>query len=397
MIISIFRNSIRSISIAKTRCILTIVGIAVGALCVSVLTIIGDIGIHVVAEEIDSFGLGSVLISLSEESDNGNKLYTKQLEIISQNPQVKVATPINTAIANIEMRDLYAKVAMWGVGTGTEHSISLELLHGRLIDEQDIYNNSQVCVVDRELAMAFYNRENIVGKTLTATVEGISKDMEVIGVVSSGGMLMQNMLSAIVSYIGYMPYTTMLEMKGENNFGQIAVTFNEGVDITTASEQLIEGLTGESLSPIYQVQNIASHTDQMEHILVIITTILSGIASISLVVSGLSIMTIMLITVKERTKEIGIKKAIGASNYMIMAEFFFESLLLSVIGVIIGGLLALFTGYILTVVFQIDFTLDYLKYIRILILAIIFGGLFGVYPAITASKLNPITALRYDG
>ncbi len=399
MIILIFDTIIRAIKnifALKSRSILTITGIAIGALCVTLISAIGDIGLGVITTEINSFGLGSILISSDIEDFPQANLYLDELNTIEELDFVSDATPVNTSIGTLEMRGMYANSAVWGVDNGAEQAISLKLIYGRLISLNDLINSKNVCVVDKGVALAFYKRENIVGKNIMITIEGVTKNMEVIGVVSSGGILMQNLVKSVVPNMVYIPYTTLSDITGEESFNQIAVSFDESINIDNASEQILNNLSKLNETSGYEVSNIEDQKSNLESILSSVTTILSSIGAVSLFVSGICIMTVMLITVKERRTEIGVKKAVGATNYLIFSEFLIESLCLSVIGVLIGSGIALMFVFVITNLIGISFSIDILKNIFIVFSSILVGAVFGVYPAVKAASLDPIEAVKFE-
>ena len=144
------------------------------------------------------------------------------------------------------------------------------------------------------------------------------------------------------------------------------------------------------------MENMAAQMNKLNGILDIVTFVLSVIAGISLVVAGLSIMTVMLVSVNERTREIGIKKSIGASRSTIMKEFLVESLIISLLGSLSGAAAGVFISYLGCLVLSVDFVFNLSMFIFCVAFAVALGILFGVYPALQAVKLKPVDALRCE-
>ena len=225
---------------------------------------------------------------------------------------------------------------------------------------------------------------------------GEYKEFEIIGIVKADSSILQNITGYIPSII-YTPYTTLQNGIGKSDFDQIAVKVKTSYDAEATGQTIISTLeAGSNDTGAYKAENLAKQRDKLTNLLNIVTMVLSAIGSISLIVAGLGIMTSMIVAVNERTREIGIKKAIGASNFSIMMEFLIESLFVSVIGcligILIGSLAAFAAGQIVGMSLMIPF--NYL--FTCTLAAVILGVIFGVYPAVKASKLSPVQALRYE-
>ena len=221
--------------------------------------------------------------------------------------------------------------------------------------------------------------------------------LEIVGIASSGGNLLQNMVGDIIPSFAYLPYTTLQRYLGETSFEQIAVTLRGSVDVDAASTQVSAVVNRQhNLERGFKAENISRQKDTLNRLLGIVTVVLSMIAAVSLVVAGLGIMTVMIVSVNERTREIGIKKSIGATRNIILLEFLIEAFTISLIGSLAGlavGLALVWAGCKLLAV---PMTLNFWLLGGSILIAVAVGVVFGVYPASIAARLRPVDALRVN-
>ncbi len=389
-IISGTRNVFRK----KVRSVLTIAGIAIGVLSVVVISTIGEVGKSAINQEIDSIGMSGLTIRTVK---SGSQLFTAQIQSVEALEPVSEAIPLMLEYTESTLRGIKTDCAVWGIDSGAQNVVSMQLLYGRYINQADVASNAAVCIVDESYAEKVYKRTNIVGKTIYISMNGMPEPFEIIGVVKTGGSLMQGLIGNYIPCFVYTPYTTLKNHTGKSNFDQIAVKLKSEADPELAAKEIKASLTGVLGSgENIRVENLAAQREQLDNILGIVTLVLSVIAGISLVVAGLSIMTVMLVSVSERTKEIGIKKSIGASRRKIMMEFLTESFLISGIGSASGVIL----GVLLSVLGCSALGLAPLLNWEMILFSVLFatgtGVLFGVYPAMQAAKLRPVDALRSE-
>lgn len=390
------KSGIKNIFRKKIRSLLTISGVAIGVISVLIISSIGDIGKHTINQELESVGISGLAIG-TDKTVTGKELGTKELELIRSQSPVADAMPLLMQYTGAVTKGNTGKCLVWGISASAANIISLKVKYGRLVNQSDLNSMANVCVVDESFARETYKRGNIVGKTISVLLGNGYEDFEVIGVVETGGNVLQSLLGEYVPTFVYLPFTTMQQMIGRTGFDQIAVKLKSDIDPDTASEELTKILeAANKITGSITVENLNSHKEQLNHILDIVTMVLSVIGGISLVVAGLSIMTVMLVSVHERTREIGIKKSIGASKSAIMLEFLTESLFITLLGSLAGtviGMLAVILG-------SLAFGLDILFNLRLILFcigfAIVIGVLFGVYPAMKAANLRPVDALRSE-
>lgn len=379
----------------KLRAFLTIGGIAIGVLSVIVISTIGEIGKNSIDSQMNDMGMNSLVVSADNSFCEG--LWEKDLETIKQINEIQNAMPLMNYYTKGQFLSNEFTCMAWGVNEDADEVIELIPVHGRLLNEGDIISASKVCIVDEKLAIETYKRSNVLGKEIEITINGINEKFEIVGVVRSGVSFLQNMLGAYVPNFVYMPYTTLEEGNSQHYFDQIAVKLKDSSYADTVESEIVRSIEINRETPVsINVENLLKQKSQMNSIMSIVTVILSAIAAISLIVSGLSIMTVMLVSVNERTREIGIKKSIGATNSDILSEFLLESVLITFVGGTIGILIGIVISYVGSLILSLPFCINYEMTGLVMIFSVVIGLVFGVYPAYRAAMLKPVEALRYE-
>lgn len=382
------KNAWRNTGRRPARSFLTILSIAIGAFSVMLIGTVGTIGQQAVASELEGLGLQGLMLSGEERP-----LTEEVLTEASQEPSVAGATPLLVEYTDICGRGEGRKAAVWGVDSGVDQIISMELKYGREITPADIRSGAHVCVVEENLAMEIFHRENAVGKTLTVTLDGAEEKFTIVGVMETGGALLQGMMGDSVPLFAYLPYTAQQQCTGRKDFDRIAVKLKQGVEPEDAKRLLSRQLGGEEA---VKVEDMNRYAGTVQQVLSIVSLVLAAIAGISLLVACLSVMTTMLCSVGERTREIGIKKSIGASPQMIVWEFLLEAALLSLAGGLAGILAGVLVGWTGCLVLGIAYPFPGTLALACAGVSLVVGTAFGAYPARKAAKLKPADALRTE-
>lgn len=389
------KQSLRVIGKSRLKAFLTVGGIAIGVSSVVIISSIGEMGKSAVDNQLTDMGMDSFVVTGTESNFDG--LWEKDLETLKSVPDVRNAMPLINYFTEISMRGENSPAMIWGVNEDADDVIELKTVSGRLINKSDVLSSKKVCVVDEQIAMNRYKRNTIVGKEIGISINGRVENFEVIGVVSNGVNLLQNMFGDLVPSFVYIPYTTLSEETNNRYFTQIAVKLDDETDSDSAFNALSHAvLCQRDEKTEIRVENLLKQKSQMNKIADITSKALSIVAGISLVVSGLSVMTVMLVSVKERTREIGIKKSIGAKNYDILTEFLTESVLITLIGGIIGLLFGLSVSAVAGFITGLPSFMGIEGIAFVLIFVMLVGAVFGAYPAYKASKLSPVEALRSE-
>lgn len=392
----LMKHCMQNIFRKRLRSLLTILGIGIGVLSVVIISLIGEVGKSTINAELNSMGISGLYLSGVGSGDE--KLFGQaELETVRTSAGVEGATPLITKMLSVEGRGMATKAVVWGIDQHASSIVSMELLHGRLIRESDVSRKSRVCIVDESFARLLYKRPNIVGKTLTLQLEDGRAEFTVVGVVASGGNLLQGMMGDVVPSFLYVPFTALSAVEGSTEFSEIVAKLEPAADEEQTGQALIAALTSRLAgSGQVELKNLNQHKDRLNSVLDIVTALLSLIGGISLLVAGLSIMTVMLVTVHERTREIGIKKSIGASRRSILAEFLMEAFLLSLIGSLAGASVGLLLGAIGCLLLSLPLSINLASIGFCIVFAVTIGMLFGVYPAQKAASLKPVDALRVE-
>jgi putative ABC transport system permease protein len=394
--IDVIKSAFKNLGRKRVRTVLTVLGISIGVASVIIIGNISQCGTAALTGELDSLGLSGLTISVAQNAQNVS-LTDNDLNVVKKTAQVEQVTPIMMQSTNIQVRTIQNKALVWGIDSKASQIISLKVLYGRSINNQDVKTNANVCLVDENFSKTAYSRSNIVGKKVSILCAGIMEEFQVVGVIKTGSGLLQNLIGNYIPTFVYIPYTTMQNAVGRNTIDQIAVKVKSGSNMDQVGKSIVTTLNRNSgVADGFASNNLAKQKDGLTNMLDIVTLILSAVGAISLLVASLSIMIVMLVSVNERTREIGIKKSIGAKRSAILFEFLLEAALISILGCITG----IIFGYIISFAGAFYFGMVLSVRLDIMLLAVGFslitGIIFGVYPAAKASNLKPVDALRLE-
>lgn len=374
----------------KLRFILTILSITVGVVSVLIVNAISSYGVQAVSLELDSLGMNG--LSLGIQSDNVI-LSEQEIAEVDKVKGISECAPatVNTSVIYDSRAEEETDTVVWGIDERMPDVISFDLMYGRYINKSDIKSHNKVCIVDQSLANQVFGMENVIGKSINLLCNSTVESFEVVGVVKTGRGIMQSLMGNYFPAFLYVPYTAF----GSTAFyNQVFLKLDgtRGSDETAEEVEAVLAQAGSSDG--YIVTDMAGQKSVLDSMLNTVTLVLTFIGAISLLVSSLSIMNIMLISVNERIKEIGIKKSIGATAKDIMLDFLTESIIISVIGALIG----IGTSFILikaaSLLLNLDIGFNIAMALAALLVSVILGVIFGIFPAYKAAKFRPVEALR---
>lgn len=374
----------------KLRFILTVLSITVGVVSILIVNSISSYGVQAVSTELNSLGMNG--LSLSIASDDVI-LSENEIEKVSGVCGIDKCAPatVNTSVIYGNNADDETNTVVWGIDERMPEVISFDLMYGRYIDKGDIKSHNRVCIVDQSLADQVFGMENVVGKNIKLLCDCTVEDFEVVGVVKTGRGIMQSLMGNYFPAFLYVPYSAF----GNTTFYNQVFLKLDGTRPSDETAKAVETvLTNKGSAGGYVVTDMAGQKSVLDSMLNIVTAVLTVIGAISLLVSSLSIMNIMLISVNERIKEIGIKKSIGATGTDIMLDFLTESFIISAVGAILGILVTFLLIKAASFVLSIDISLNIIVVVGALCVSVVLGIVFGIFPAYKASKFRPVEALR---
>ena len=371
----------------KMRSFLTILGIIIGVLSVTLLISIVQSGTGTITDAMSTLGGDQVTVSITEGE---KRLLYFELDEIKTNEAVKSIAPYISGKGVAKAGGNSKDVTVFGVTKEYGAINNLTLTGGRFLSELDREYRLNVCVLGSEVAEELFGRESALDRTVR--IQG--KDFRVIGVLEAEDEYAMNSTNRRV----FIPLTTAQRIFKQTGITNFILTADNKAALRTAQTAVADFLDKKfSEDGSYTIINMAEILDIMGTVMNTLSLMLGGIAGISLLVGGIGIMNIMLVSVTERTREIGIRKAIGAQRSDITIQFMIESIFISLMGGVIGMLLSIVILKVLNhFVTEVTFVISPSVAMLALSFSIAVGLIFGIYPASKAAKLSPINALRYE-
>lgn len=385
----------------KGRSVLTMLGIIIGISSVIMIISIGDGVKGGINGELNAMAGGQIYI-YSKDNDDGSAIEFSEEDIdaiMEKVPNVKAVTPSwsfgGTATGR---KGTFAASATFGM-PGLEYSNNDPIIKGRYFSDTDYYSANKVCIITESSARTLFGNTNVVGMTFDFSLYGVTQEFTIVGIRKDNASKLMGMvgnttisLEAPISVVSedygfYVSYNDLLIISdGGENASQVAS------DVVRLMENRHD-VRGKNL---IGVENFNDYMSQMNQILSYITIFVVFVAAISLLVGGIGVMNIMLVSVTERTREIGIRKSLGARTGSILLQFLSESAIITLLGGLIGILIGVVGAFGICSLIGFTAKVSVGTVLGASLFSSAVGIFFGIYPAKKAAKLSPIEALRHE-
>ena len=399
--------ALMAIRVNKMRSFLTMLGMIIGISSVIAIVSIGDTMRSVIAKEYEGVGLNRAICYVMKTdgyyyySENFTSDQVEEIMTAFADDIDYYSSGDSGRITGINGRKSYEIIAT-GVRGGYDKVQKVDMIYGRMINERDFEGNKMNIVLEEQTAIELFGTADVVGKTMKVKYTGnngdMIDDMNIVGVYRNSQSALMRLLGGMDSSRGaaYVPEPLLNDVETNGMF-QIDMFVSD--DAPANFQQRFVNLVARVTNAEPEDVMYSSAREEMgmvDSMMSALSTAVGAIAAISLLVGGIGIMNIMLVSVTERTREIGIRKALGARTFDVLIQFLIESSIISALGGIIGTILGAGVVIIGGLVLGVEVVVSPQTVVMAVAFSAVVGIFFGLYPASKAAKADPITALRYE-
>ncbi|WP_205666566.1 ABC transporter permease [Aminipila luticellarii] len=386
-----FTLALKSLKSSKMRAFLTMLGIIIGVASVIVLISLMNGLSSDMTSQFESMGTNTITVNLVGRGGNRAAKVEDIEELVKENPAyLDQYSPMVTASVTVKNgTESIDTTTVKGVNENYQEMQHIELDQGRFIQYIDTTRRQKVCVAGSYVVSELFGTTNPIGQTVKIN----GSEYTIVGLLTETADSEESSDDDVI----YIPYTTATRLSYNGNISSYYITAinTENIDITVALiENALYKIYGSA--DAYRVTSMTSMIEQVNEMTSSMAAVLVGIAGISLVVGGIGIMNIMLVSVTERTREIGVRKALGAKRKNIMEQFIIEAATTSALGGVIGILLGIAVSAAAGKIMDMTVIVSLNAILLAFSVSVGIGIIFGYFPANKAAKMNPIDALRYD-
>jgi len=389
--------SLESLLNNRVRALLTMLGIVIGGATIILVIAMGEGAKQDIDEQFSNMSVTTILINAPSSADGQkSKLSLDDVDLISQLETISLAAPQLTGKVTVSVGDKADSFNVLGSSSDIFSMMSVELVHGDIFTEENDSGHDKVAVLGANVVEELFGSRDarVVGEEINLG----KKTFEVVGVLKyKGGSFGPTAIDDSVFVPYSSAYRYVLGKKGKFNINAMATSVEV---LETAMDDITRVLRKSHNIKLggvddFRVRDMGSNVQAAKDSARTMSLLLGSVGLVVLVVGGIGIMNIMYVTVSERTKEIGLRKAIGAKDKHIELQFLLEAVLLSVAGYIVGAVLAL-ALFLLLQKLHISMVLVWWSYLLSLVFVMVIGVFFGYAPAKKAAAMNPIDALRHE-
>ncbi|EMT39221.1 putative ABC transport system permease protein [Thermoanaerobacter thermohydrosulfuricus] len=382
--------AIRSILSNKMRSFLTMLGIIIGVTAVIALVSIGQGSTRSVTSQIQSMGSNLIMVNVMGRGGESSLTYDQAIVLKDSNFIAAISPVISTSVTAMYGNNSVDNTTVNGVNGDYQSIRDIQVAAGRFILPMDDEGRNRVAVLGSNLARELFGFTDPIGKTIKLN----GQNFTVVGILSQKGSSIAGSDDDSI----FIPLKTMFYFAKNRDIRQIYIEATSPDTVELAKNEINSKLLTifKGDTNAFRIIDQSQILSTVNSVTATLSLLLGGIAGISLLVGGIGIMNIMLVSVTERTREIGIRKALGAKKKDILLQFIIESLTLSGL----GGIVGIIVGYVLSMVLGSAMNINAKPSLSTVLISfsfsVIVGLFFGVYPANKAANLNPIEALRYE-